>query len=187
MPEKFGQRTEQAKAKFDPRVARRVAHEALIFPVLSPWKTPTKAPTKRHTKVSTQAPTKVPTRVFVLHLSCFHLFCSRTREIDFPGIPWIGLLVGFPVLLLQDCGDRGQLQAQKEESMYLTQTQWPSHTVFSMESDSVVFCYSVWIYYALWYSKSVHNVVIRYIFSSESLRIVYSLQIVNSLRVGTVS
>ena len=32
-------------------------------------------------------------------------------------------------------------------------------------------------------SKSVQNIVIRYIFNSESLRVVNSLQIVNSLRV----
>ena len=61
-------------------------------------------------------------------------------------------------------------------------------TVFSTESDSVVFCYSVVnllrIVIHYWkYSKSVQNAMIQYIFSSESLRIVSSLQIVNSLRV----
>ena len=64
----------------------------------------------------------------------------------------------------------------------------PSRTVFSTESDSVVFNYSavnllrIVIHYSK-YSKSVQNVVIHYIFSSESLRVVNSLQIVNSLRV----
>ena len=57
-----------------------------------------------------------------------------------------------------------------------------------MESDSVVFYYSVVnllrivIHYSK-NSKSVQSVVIHYIFSSESLRVVNSLQIVNSLRV----
>ena len=51
-----------------------------------------------------------------------------------------------------------------------------------------MFCYSVVnllriaIHYSK-YSKSVQNVVIHYLFSSESLRVVNSLQIVNSLRV----
>ena len=64
----------------------------------------------------------------------------------------------------------------------------PSCTVFSTESDSVVFCYSVVnllrivIHYSR-YSKSIQNVVIHYIFSSESLCVAISLQIVNSLRV----
>ena len=64
----------------------------------------------------------------------------------------------------------------------------PFRTVFSTESDSVLFYYSVVnllrivIHYSK-YSKSVQNVVIHYIFSSESLRVVNSLQIVNSLRV----
>ena len=64
----------------------------------------------------------------------------------------------------------------------------PFRTVFSTESDSVVFCYSVVnllrvvIHYSK-HSKSVRNVVIHYIFSSESLRVVNSLRIVNSLRV----
>ena len=64
----------------------------------------------------------------------------------------------------------------------------PFRTVFSTESDSVVFYYSVVnllrivIHYSK-YSKSVQNVVIHYIFSSESLCVVISLQIVNSLRV----
>ena len=64
----------------------------------------------------------------------------------------------------------------------------PFRTVFTTESDSVAFYYSVVnllrivIHYSK-YSKSVHNVVIHYIFSSESLRVVNSLQIVNSLRV----
>ena len=58
----------------------------------------------------------------------------------------------------------------------------------STESDSVVFYYSVVkllrvvIHYSK-YSKSVQNVVLHYIFSSESLSVVNSLQIVNSLRV----
>ena len=64
----------------------------------------------------------------------------------------------------------------------------PFHTVFSTESDSVAFYYSVVnllriVIHYLKYSKSVHNVVIHYIFSSESLRVVNSLRIVNSLRV----
>ena len=64
----------------------------------------------------------------------------------------------------------------------------PSRTVFSTESDSVAFYYSVvnllriLIHYSK-YSKSVQNVAIHYIFSSESLRVVNSLQIVNLLRV----
>ena len=64
----------------------------------------------------------------------------------------------------------------------------PFRTVFSTESDSVVFYYSVVnllrivIHYSK-HSKSVQNVVIHYIFSSESLRVVNSLRIVNSLRV----
>ena len=64
----------------------------------------------------------------------------------------------------------------------------PSRTVFSTESDSVVFYYSVVnllrivIHYSK-DSKSVQNIVIHYIFSSESVRVVNSLQIVNSLRV----
>ena len=64
----------------------------------------------------------------------------------------------------------------------------PSRTVFSTESNSVVFYYSVVnllrivIHYSK-YSKSVQNVVIHYIFSSESLLVVNSLQIANSLRV----
>ena len=64
----------------------------------------------------------------------------------------------------------------------------PSRTVFSTESDSVVFYYSIVnllrivIHYSK-YSKSVQNIVIHYIFSSESVRVVNSLQIVNSLRV----
>ena len=64
----------------------------------------------------------------------------------------------------------------------------PFRTIFSTESDSVVFYYSVVnllrIVIHYWkYSKSVPNVVIQYIFSSESLRVVNSLRIVNSLRV----
>ena len=57
-----------------------------------------------------------------------------------------------------------------------------------MESDSVVLYYSVVnllrivIHYSK-YSKSVKNEVIHYIVGSESLRVVNSLQIVNSLRV----
>ena len=58
----------------------------------------------------------------------------------------------------------------------------PSRTVFCTESDSVV-CYSsvvnllrIVIYYSK-YSKSIQNVVIHYIFSSESLRVVNSLRI----------
>ena len=64
----------------------------------------------------------------------------------------------------------------------------PFRTVFSTESDFVVFYYSVvnllriLIHYSK-HSKSVQNVVIHYIFSSESLRVVNSLRIVNSLRV----
>ena len=64
----------------------------------------------------------------------------------------------------------------------------PFRTVFSTESDLVVFYYSVvnllriLIHYSK-HSKSVQNVVIHYIFSSESLRVVNSLRIVNSLRV----
>ena len=64
----------------------------------------------------------------------------------------------------------------------------PSRTVFITESNSVVFYYSVVnllrivIRYSK-YSKSLQNVVIHYIFSSESLRVVNSLQIVNTLRV----
>ena len=62
----------------------------------------------------------------------------------------------------------------------------PSRTVFSTESDSVVFYYSVVnllhivIHYSK-YSKSAQSVMIHYIFSSESLRVVNSLQIANSL------
>ena len=62
----------------------------------------------------------------------------------------------------------------------------PFRTVFSTESDSVVFYYSVVnllrivIHYSK-HSKSVQNVVIHYIFSSESLSVVNSLRIVNSL------
>ena len=69
-----------------------------------------------------------------------------------------------------------------------TQPKGPFRTVFGTESDSVVFCYSVVnllrivIHYSR-YSKSEQNVVIHYIFSSESLSVVNSLQIVNSLRV----
>ena len=64
----------------------------------------------------------------------------------------------------------------------------PFRTVFSTESDSVVFYYAVVnllriVIHYLKYSKSVQNVVIHYIFSSESLRVANSLQIVNSLRV----
>ena len=60
----------------------------------------------------------------------------------------------------------------------------PFRTV--MESDSAVFCYSVVnllriVIHCSKYSKSVQHVVIHYIFSSQSLRIVNSLQIVNSL------
>ena len=51
-----------------------------------------------------------------------------------------------------------------------------------MESGSVVFYYSVVIHYSKC-SKSVQTVVIHYMFSSESLRLVKSLQIVNSLRI----
>ena len=64
----------------------------------------------------------------------------------------------------------------------------PSVTVFSTESDSVVFYYSVVnilriaILYSK-YSKSVQNAVIHYIFSRESLRVANSLQRVESLRV----
>ena len=64
----------------------------------------------------------------------------------------------------------------------------PFRTVFSTESDSVVFYYSVVnllrivIHYSK-YSKSVQNVATHYIFSSESLGVVNSLQTVNSLRV----
>ena len=64
----------------------------------------------------------------------------------------------------------------------------PSRTVFTTESDSVVFHYSVVnllrivIHYSK-YNKSVWNIVIHYIFSTESLRVVNSLQIVNSLRI----
>ena len=58
----------------------------------------------------------------------------------------------------------------------------PSRPVFSTESDSVVLYYSVVnslriiIHYSK-YSKSVQNALIHYIFSSESLRVVNSLQI----------
>ena len=63
----------------------------------------------------------------------------------------------------------------------------PFRTVFSTESDFVDFYYSVvnllriLIHYSK-HSKSVQNVVIHYIFRSESLRVVNSLRIVNSLR-----
>ena len=76
----------------------------------------------------------------------------------------------------------------------------PSRTVFSTESDSVVFCYSVVnllrivIHYSKYsrsvhvhsdslltkYCKSVQHVVIHYIFTRESVRVVISLQIANS-------
>ena len=61
----------------------------------------------------------------------------------------------------------------------------PSHTVFSTESDSVMWCYSVvtLLRIVIHYSKhSIQSVVIHCIFNSESLRVVNSLQIVNSLR-----
>ena len=57
----------------------------------------------------------------------------------------------------------------------------PFRTLFSTESDSVVFYYSVVnllpivIHYSK-YSKSVQNVVTHYIFDSESLLVVNSLQ-----------
>ena len=47
---------------------------------------------------------------------------------------------------------------------------------------SVVNLLRIVIHYSK-HSKSVQNVVIHYIFSSESLRVVNSLRIVNSLRV----
>ena len=47
---------------------------------------------------------------------------------------------------------------------------------------SVVNLLRIVIHYSK-YSKSVRNVVIHYIFSSESLRVAYSLRVVNSLRV----
>ena len=71
----------------------------------------------------------------------------------------------------------------------LRAAQRTSGTVFSTESASVVFYYSVVnllrvvIHYSK-YSKSAQNVVIHYIFSSESLRVVNSLQIANSLLSG---
>ena len=54
----------------------------------------------------------------------------------------------------------------------------PFRIVFSTESDSVAFYYSVVnllriVIHYLKYSKSVQNVVMHYIFSSESLRVVY--------------
>ena len=65
----------------------------------------------------------------------------------------------------------------------------PARTVSRTESDSVVFYYysvvnllRIVIHYSR-YSKLVQHVVIRYIFSSESLRVVNSLQIVYRLRV----
>ena len=64
----------------------------------------------------------------------------------------------------------------------------PFRTVFSTGSNSVLFYYSVVnllrivIHYSK-NSKSVQNIVIHYIFSSESLRVLYSLRVLNSLRV----
>ena len=69
-----------------------------------------------------------------------------------------------------------------------SQPKGPFRTVFSTESDSVVFYYSVLnllhiVIHYLKYSKSIQSVAIHYIFNSESLRVVNSLQMVNSLRI----
>ena len=43
---------------------------------------PTKAPTKRPTKAFMEVPMKVSTQVVRVHLSCFHLFCSSSKDLD---------------------------------------------------------------------------------------------------------
>ena len=69
---------------------------------------------------------------------------------------------------------------------YPAQRTLPYCFAFSTESDSRMFSYSVVNLLRIvihYYSTSVQNVVIHCIFSSESLRIEKSPQIVNSLRV----
>ena len=84
---------------------------------------------------------------------------------------------------------KGSIRGHPTNPIKNLPTKGPFRTVFSTESDSALFYYfrvvnllRVVIHYAK-YSKSVQNVVIHYIFSGESLCVVNSLQIVNSLRV----
>ena len=81
----IGRRTEQAKAKFDPRVgptrapprAPTRAPKRVDFPLFSLSRTPHESSHVSSAKMSTEGPTS---RVRV-HLSCFHLFCSLTRNV----------------------------------------------------------------------------------------------------------
>ena len=83
----YGRRTEQAKAKFDLRVAHQWAHEShprehprvciCLFSALQGL--PTKASTKRPTKVSTEVPMKVSTQDLKWSGSTC-LFCSFPKK-----------------------------------------------------------------------------------------------------------